>query len=186
MKRVLLVSGSYSESKLITCFLQKLGYKNIIMVKGCNSARCMINYYKFELVVINTPLNDEFGKEFAVTVAEKTISGIILISESNISEDLFEKLSCFGIFVLSKPLNFTAFSQTLNIITSSYISGINIEMKLINKTEEIKLINKAKNYLIQNLNLSEPQAHRFIEKHAMDTRQTRKEIAKNIIFTYDN
>ncbi len=33
---------------------------------------------------------------------------------------------------------------------------------------------------------SEPNAHHYIEKQAMDMRQTRKEIAQSIINSYEN
>ncbi len=51
--------------------------------------------------------------------------------------------------------------------------------------EETKLVNRAKCVLIQNLKLTESQAHRYIEKQAMDTRQTKKEIAQKILTTYE-
>ena len=59
-------------------------------------------------------------------------------------------------------------------------------LKLQNKADEIKLIDRAKKCLMQYLKFSEPQAHRYIEKQAMDTRQTRKEVAKRILSVYEN
>ena len=53
------------------------------------------------------------------------------------------------------------------------------------KISEIRLIDRAKCILIQYLNMSEPQAHRYIEKQAMDLRVTKKEIAENILKTYE-
>ena len=49
---------------------------------------------------------------------------------------------------------------------------------------EIRLVNRAKWLLIGELNMSEPDAHRYIEKQAMDNGVTKKEIAENIIKTY--
>ena len=51
---------------------------------------------------------------------------------------------------------------------------------------EIQLINRAKLLLIEKLGKSESEAHRFIEKQAMDLRKTKKEVAESIIGTYDN
>lgn len=53
------------------------------------------------------------------------------------------------------------------------------------KISEIRLIDRAKCILIEYLNMSEPQAHRYIEKQAMDLRVTKKEIAENILKTYE-
>jgi len=49
---------------------------------------------------------------------------------------------------------------------------------------EIRLVNRAKWLLIGELTMSEPDAHRYIEKQAMDNGVTKREIAENIIKTY--
>jgi hypothetical protein len=46
------------------------------------------------------------------------------------------------------------------------------------KLAEDKLVTRAKFALIQYLKMTEPQAHRYIEKQAMDLRVTKKEIAE--------
>ena len=54
------------------------------------------------------------------------------------------------------------------------------------KMEEIRVINHAKWILIQHMKLTEDEAHKLIEKQAMDTRRTKREIAEGIIRTYGN
>ena len=49
---------------------------------------------------------------------------------------------------------------------------------------EIRLVNKAKWLLIGELHMDEPDAHRYIEKQAMDRCISRREIAEEIIKTY--
>ena len=56
--------------------------------------------------------------------------------------------------------------------------------KLKVKMEEIKLVNRAKMLLMQNMSMAEAEAHRFIEKEAMDTGQKKIAIAENIIKRY--
>ena len=48
----------------------------------------------------------------------------------------------------------------------------------------MRLINRAKCTLIEYLKFTEPQAHRYIEKQAMNNRQTRREVAEKILKTY--
>ncbi len=45
-------------------------------------------------------------------------------------------------------------------------------------------MNRAKWLLIECLSMAEPDAHRYIEKQAMDLRITKREAAENIIKTY--
>ena len=48
------------------------------------------------------------------------------------------------------------------------------------------MVDRAKCILIQYLNMTEPQAHRYIEKQAMDLRVSRREIAQGILQTYES
>ena len=52
------------------------------------------------------------------------------------------------------------------------------------RLEEIKIINTAKLLLIEHMNLTEDEAHKYLEKKAMDFRQSKIKIAKNIIDEY--
>ena len=52
------------------------------------------------------------------------------------------------------------------------------------KMEEIRLVNRAKWLLIEQLRMTESEAHRYIEKQAMDRCVTKRSIAENIISMY--
>lgn len=51
---------------------------------------------------------------------------------------------------------------------------------------EARLIERAKEVLMEYLKMTEAQAHRYIEKQAMDMRITRREVAESILKTYEN
>ncbi len=52
--------------------------------------------------------------------------------------------------------------------------------------DDEELIKRAKSVLMEYLGFTEPQAHRYIEKHAMDMRVTKIEIARNILKIYES
>ena len=52
------------------------------------------------------------------------------------------------------------------------------------KIEEIRAVNRAKWLLIDVLKMTEADAHRYIEKQAMDRCVSKLEVAKGIINTY--
>ena len=52
------------------------------------------------------------------------------------------------------------------------------------KMEDIRVVNRAKCLLIEQLRMTEKEAHRFIEKQAMDRCVTKRAVAENIISTY--
>ena len=52
------------------------------------------------------------------------------------------------------------------------------------KMEEIRLVNRAKWALIKSCHMTEENAHRYIQKQAMDLCLSKKETAENILKTY--
>ena len=53
--------------------------------------------------------------------------------------------------------------------------------KLIKQVEDIKKVDRAKCLLIQYNKMTEEQAHRYLEKQAMDLRISRRAVADKII-----
>ena len=58
--------------------------------------------------------------------------------------------------------------------------------KLEAKVADIRIINRAKLLLVQHLQMTETEAHKYIEKQAMNTSKPRRTIAENIIRTYED
>ena len=75
-----------------------------------------------------------------------------------------------------------------------YMQSVNREMdklrsqtvKLTQKLDDVRLIDRAKCVLIEYLRISEAQAHRQIQKQAMDQRITQAEVARSILNTYES
>ena len=54
------------------------------------------------------------------------------------------------------------------------------------KIAQIRLVSRAKCCLVEHEHLTEAEAHRRIEKQAMDTRRDRTEIAQEILDSYED
>ena len=57
---------------------------------------------------------------------------------------------------------------------------------LLRRMDTLRTIDRAKYLLMQYLGMSEAQAHRYIERQAMNLRVSKKVIAEHIRKTYDN
>ena len=57
--------------------------------------------------------------------------------------------------------------------------------ELRQQMDETRIISRAKSVLIRYLSMTEPQAHRYLEKQAMDLRITKLEAARRLLSTYD-
>lgn len=89
--------------------------------------------------------------------------------------------------VLAKPVVRQLFDQSLHFSMASRSRLLQLRKeneRLERKLEEVRIVSRAKCLLIQHLGLTEDQAHRMIEKEAMDTRQTRLCVAQILIDEY--
>ena len=69
----------------------------------------------FDLVLVNTPLPDEFGHDMAQQAANDTLSGVILLAKAEIADSVAEKVEDDGVFVVPKPLSRVLFMQALRM-----------------------------------------------------------------------
>ncbi len=189
MNRALLINSSPESDDTLRRLIADEGYGAVAAVSSGSEARRLIaGEAEPDLVVINTPLQDEFGQELSVMIAENTSAGIILICSGDIADDIGDKVSGCGVCVVAKPLDPQQLRRSLKLVsaTRSRMMGLQKEnADLLTKIDEIRLINRAKCTLMQYLKFTEPQAHKYIEKQAMNTRQTRREVAMRILATYE-
>jgi response regulator NasT len=153
------------------------------IVSYASKARRKLLENDFSLIVVNTPLSDEFGTEFAINAAEKTYAGILLFVKADLFATTVEKSEQSGVFVLEKPLTapINEIIRLMRAVSFRMRSARRENEKLTRKISEMRTVERAKIALIQYENMSEEEAHRFIEKQAMDKRVGRGEIAAEIL-----
>ena len=140
------------------------------------------------IVIVSAPLADEFGHELCIELTQKYHSGAVIIVKNELAEKISSKVEDHGVFVLEKPVGKKLFFQSLRLVSAFHRKFLALEQendKLRDKIKEIRLVDRAKCVLIQYLEMTEPSAHRYIEKQAMDMRLTRREVAENILKTYE-
>lgn len=141
----------------------------------------------YDIVIVNTPLPDEFGVNFAIDTGADTNSGVLLCINADLFEEVTDKCEEYGILTVSKPTSRQIVKQSLKLLEATRRRLHRMEKKTASfeeKLTEIKEINRAKWLLIENLNMSENDAHKYIERSAMDTRRPKIDIAREIIEEY--
>lgn len=185
--RVLIVSGTQAGAAHLTELLSPGEYSPVSCVYSGGDARRLLLQDGFDLVLINTPLPDEFGQELAVHAADLGL-GAMVIAKSEIFEAVSMELAPLGILTVQKPVSRAMFFQALRLMTATLSRVRDFEeenRKLREKMEEVRIVARAKCILVEYLRMSEQQAHRYIEKQAMDMRISKRSIAERILKTYD-
>ncbi len=186
---ILIVSSQEQVVPSLVRLLKNEGCKNIGSVKNGNDAKRAAREKDISLILIFTPLEDGFGDELALELIKNTGAAVMMIVKGELEAMTESRLLPYGGFVLGLPLSRMVFHKALNFIEAAQnrIVGMKKEnIKLQKKVEDSRIINRAKYILMEYLSMSESQAHRYIEKQAMDLRLTKVEVAKNLLSTYDS
>ena len=189
MGRALIVSAGASSNEYISARLAELGYPRPLIVPSGAEARRRMLESDFELIVVNAPLPDEFGHELCSAAVEKTDAGVVLLAKAAAAEQLLGPMSDLGILLLSKPFSNTLFLQAIHMAAASNHRLLRLRQenaRMQEKIAQIRLVSHAKCCLVEQKQMTEAEAHRYIEKLAMDTRRDRAEIAQEILDSYED
>lgn len=189
MKRILLVSPSEQSATALCALLKSEGYRKISVVCSAYSAKQTAENEAFDLILINAPLPDENGMELSRHFADTTRSGVVVIVPQKNADEVSDMVTRYGVLVIAKPINKHLFHHYLQFIDCFRARMLRIEREnaeLKTMVEDMKIIDRAKLLLVTCLNMSEEQAHRYLEKQAMDMRLSRLEVARQVIRTYQN
>lgn len=185
----LVVSSSQKTCESIKSLLQKNQISQIFIGNSAGEARRILSDINIDILLINTPLSDEFGTQFALDVANNSGTGVLLFVKSEQYEAVSYKVESAGVLTLSRPVSPQLFSQSLRLIIATRAKLKNLYEKnsdLQEKMKEVRILNRAKWLLVDKKKMSEPDAHRYIEKNAMDRCVKKKVIAMEIIEALDN
>lgn len=184
---VLIVSSSEKFQQMMQAFLPVTDYYPVKSVWSVSSARRELIGIGYDIVLIHTPLKDEFGSELAIDICKSSNSGVLLFVKSEMYDDVYAKVMDKGVMVLSTPAPAPMVAQTLRMMCSARERLRRMEERqtsIEEKIIEMRIVNRAKWLLIENEDMTEQEAHRAIEKQAMDGRVSARTVAEEIINRY--
>lgn len=184
---ILIVSAAESFNAAFLALLSDFSYQPVQTVTSINAAKRALSDKSYDYVLINAPLPDDMGTRFAIDTCTSKETVVLLLVKSDIHDAIHDKVAEYGVFTLPKPTSKQTLLQALNWMESARERLRQLQKKTLSveeKMAEIRIVNKAKWLLITELKMSEPDAHRYIEKQAMDRCISKKEVAEEIIRTY--
>ncbi len=184
---VLVVSAAEKMNTALAALLPESHYQPVKEVSSVAAARRAWGERSYDYVIVNAPLPDDSGIRFAIDAANSKAAVVLLFVRPEVHDEIRERVVEYGIFTLAKPLSRPFLLLALDWMASAREGLRLLEKKTLSveeKMEEIRVVNRAKWLLISELRMDEPQAHRYIEKQAMDRCIPRREVAEEIIKTY--
>ena len=187
-RKVLIVSGGDKLFEYFSSLLPSADFYPITKAGSAGEAKRMLLQTGADIVIIDTPLPDEFGVSFAQDIAGRSL-GIMLVVKAELYDRVCHKVEDHGVLTVCKPNSRQVLYSSVRLLAALSARLQKSESKnksLQEKMEDIRVVNRAKWLLIERLGLSEADAHRLIEKRAMDERVSRRQVAEGIISSYEN
>lgn len=184
---VLIVSAAEKFNSAMPEILSVPLFSPVNTVNNINAAKRAIGERDFDIVIVNSPLPDDYGLRFAIDTVSSYNTVVLFLARAEQYDDAYNKLAGHGVFLLQKPTARSVLEIASGWLVSARERIRKTEKKTLSieeKMNEIRLVNRAKWLLISELKMTEPDAHRYIEKRAMDHCISRKQIAEEIIKTY--
>lgn len=185
--RVLIVGANDKIFAFLADLLPRNDYEPPIRADSAGAARRMVLDAAVDLAILNAPLPEEFGTQLALDLADQNI-GVLLLVQADVYDQVCYKVEDDGVLTLSKPMTKQSLYSGIKLLTAMRGKLMRMDKKnqaLQEKMMDIRTVNRAKWLLIEHHHMTESEAHHYIEKQAMDTRFTRREVAENIIRSYD-
>ena len=184
---VLLVSSAGKlNTALLPCFDAER-FEPVTVVDTVSRAQRMLAERDYDLVIINAPLPDDFGRRFAIDVCTDSGRVALLIVRSDIYDETCSAMTPHGVLVAKRPMERSVMEELLDVMCTvrERLRGVQKKtMTLEDKMAEIRQVNRAKWALIRACHMTEEEAHRYIQKQAMDLCVSKKEAAESILKTY--
>lgn len=148
-----------------------------------NDARRKCGERNFNIVLVD--FADGEGTDFSIDISDSP-STILLLAPAALFDQISYKVEPYGILTLTAPFDQFYFYNMIKVaIAVQYKVQVlsSQTTKLKEKMEEIRLVNRAKMLLMQSKGMTEQEAHRYIEKEAMDSGSKKTTVASLIVNT---
>ncbi|MDR0531731.1 MAG: ANTAR domain-containing protein [Oscillospiraceae bacterium] len=189
MPRYLLVSATEKAGQPFRDILAELPDVAVFLCAAPDTALQTAAIQGFDCCIVSAPPRGQPDGAFALTLADATQAQILFLAPRELHNAHAERLRQEGILTLEKPVGRQTLLHTLELMQTVQRRVHLLQTqnrKLEQKLDELKLIHRAKCVLISSLGMSEAQAHKHLERQAMNQRISKYEAALNVLKLYED
>jgi two-component system, response regulator PdtaR len=167
--------------------LTESGYEVVGQAGDGETAIELTEKEKPDLVVMDVKMPKLDGISAAERIAKQRIAPVVILTAFS-QRDLVERARDAGAMAyLTKPFTIEDLMPAIELAVSRFqeIKQLDSEVNdLQDQLKARKTIDRAKGLLMSKLNLTEPQAFKWMQKTAMDKRRSMVEVANIVIEEY--
>ena len=164
--------------------LAEEGYDVVGQAGDGESAVGLVEQHRPDLVVLDVKMPRLDGIAAAQRIASQRIAPVVILTAFS-QRELVERARDAGAMAyLVKPFTKNDLVPAIEMAISRYAELQMLESEVADLTERLetrKLVDRAKGVLQEQLDLSEPDAFRWIQKTAMDLRLSMRQVAEGVL-----
>jgi two-component system, response regulator PdtaR len=164
--------------------LEEHGYEIVGQASDGEEAVRLANELEPDLIVMDVKMPKMDGITADDKIAEDRICAVVMLTAFS-QRDLIKRAKEAGAMAyVVKPFDASDVIPAIEIAMARFaeIRGVEDEvMDLEERLESRKIVDQAKGILQTSLDLTEPEAFRWIQKTAMDLRKSMREVAQGVI-----
>jgi two-component system, response regulator PdtaR len=163
--------------------LREHGFEVVAEVSDGALAVAAVEEHKPDLVVMDIKMPNMDGLTAAEHLSSHKVPIVLLTAFSQ--KELVDRANQAGAMAyVVKPFTPNDLMPAIEIALSRHSQLVALELEIADLNERFetrKLVDRAKGLLNEKMNLTEPEAFRWIQKASMDRRLTMQEVAQTVI-----
>lgn len=163
--------------------LKEAGFEVVAEAKDGLEAVELVKLHKPDLLVTDIKMPNLDGLGAAEKLKDEKVAIVLLTAFSQ--KELVERANEAGAMAyIVKPFTPNDLLPAVELALSRHSQMIALEAEIVDLQERFetrKLVDRAKGLLNEKMNLTEPEAFRWIQKASMDRRLTMQEVAQTVI-----
>ena len=185
---ILLVRGTAAEPAALSAFTAAQPDVQLQAISGLGEAGAALERLRPTLIVLQSDAPDAQALHRCAELAETAEAVFLLLVRQEAYGAAWRTLQKHGVRVMTWPMEQAVLTQTLRnlLLLKKSMQTMQAQTdQLRSQLQDLKRIQKAKGLLMRQLGMTEQDAHRWIEKAAMDRCVKKREIAETIIRMYE-
>lgn len=182
MKNILIAAKTADACKTLGSFIESPEHDITTATDGVTIRS--IDIAHFDYIFVSVPLENENGLSLLTELRKRTEAHLFAIVREEAADAALKKLSPIGAYIITKPVYKGALMQAIRFCETNAGSEVVFRRRIAElekQNEQDRALSRAKLIVMSKEQLSETEAHRRIQKLAMDLRVSQFEIAEDII-----
>jgi len=168
--------------------LTNVGHEVVAEAKDGRTALEAIRQHRPDLAILDVRMPDPDGIEVARKISREQLCAVVMLTAFSQEALVRDAAEAGAMAYVVKPFSESDLLPALEVAMTRFnqLRGLQSEVdELKQRLETRKLIERAKGVLMEHLNLTEAEAFRKMQRQAMESRKSMRQIAESILTAFD-